>query len=262
MITFPSAKLNIGLRVTEKRPDGYHNLQTLFYQIPLHDSLEILPSEEGMLWDDSSDLPEDNLVIKAYRVVQKIYPTLPPVRIFLRKRIPMGSGLGGGSSDATATLLMLNSLLDLGMSDTTLHHLATGLGADCPFFLKNSPHIAEGIGDILEPFSLDLTGYYLTLVFPGIYISTKEAYTAVPVGQPKEDLRTSLNRPISEWKKWVKNDFEKNLFVAHPTLAEIKESLYASGAIYASMSGSGSAIYGLSHAPLNIDNYATKTLKL
>lgn len=262
MITFPPAKINIGLRVTGKRPDGYHDLQTLFVQVPLCDALEILPSDRGLLWDDMPDIPEDNLVVKAYRAVQTLYPDLPPVRFYLRKRIPTGAGLGGGSSDATATLVMLNDLFGLKMSADTLHHLAKGLGADCPFFLKDRPHIAEGIGDLLEPYPLDLSGYWLTLVFPGLHISTKEAYAHVPVGAPEEDLRLSLQRPITEWSEWVTNDFEKSLFPTYPILSDIKDSLYSAGAIYAAMSGSGSAIYGISRAPLTVSQYDTKTIPL
>ncbi len=262
MITFPPAKINIGLRVTGKRPDGYHDLQTLFVKIPLYDALEIIPSEQEMQWDGTAQIPEDNLVIKAYRAVQRYFPSLPAITVFLRKRIPMGSGLGGGSSDATATIKMLNSLFELGMDDRTMHTLASSIGADCPFFLKDSPHIGEGIGEILEPFPLDLTGYYLTLVFPGLHISTREAYAGVIIAQPDEDLRVSLRRPISEWKAWIHNDFEKSLFSTYPVLAEIKETLYEAGALFASLSGSGSAMYGISRTPLDIHNEKTKTIRL
>ena len=265
MITFPHAKINLGLRIVRKRPDGYHDLQTLFVPIPLCDVLEVLPSDHGILWDDGGfgeSTQEENLVMKAYRLLSEEVGGLPDVEVILRKKIPTGAGLGGGSSDASHMLLMLCSLFDLRVSDESLHAIARRLGADCPFFLKKGPQIAEGIGDILEPFPLDLKGLHLTLVFPGIHVSTKQAYAGVVPQVPEEDIRASLQRPMIEWRDTLVNDFEPSVFAAFPVLAEMKQSLYDHGAEYASMSGSGSTLFALSHQPIENLPYDFKTFIL
>lgn len=255
MITYPHAKLNLGLRIVRRRPDGYHDLRSLFVPIPLHDILEVLPSTKGMKWDDGGfgeSAPDDNLVMRAYRLLSREVGGLPDVHIILRKKIPTGAGLGGGSSDASHMLLMLRELFDLSVTDDQLHHLALQLGADCPFFLRQGAQMAEGIGDLLEPYAIDLSGLHLTLLFPGIHVSTKSAYAGVTPMTPDEDLRTTLQRPIKEWRGRLLNDFEPSVFSAFPILSELKEQLYASGAIYASMSGSGSTLYALSHHALDL----------
>lgn len=254
MITYPNAKINIGLNIVSKRPDGYHNLETVFYPIPLCDtlSLETLSTTES---DTAPYLfniegtpvdcpPEKNLVIKAYRLLQSEY-SLPAVQIQMRKDIPFGAGLGGGSSDAAFMLKMLNEHFSLGLTTERLEELAARLGADCAFFIQNRPTMAEGIGNIFTPVTLSLKGYTLVLVKPEIHISTQEAYAQVHPHEPEHRVYDAIRRPIETWKDTIVNDFEESLFPNHPELARIKQELYRQGAIYASMSGSGSSIYGI-----------------
>lgn len=261
MIVFPKAKINLGLRVLRKRADGYHDLQTLLYPIPLRDSLEILPSE-GMRYDFGTwgEPAEDNLVVRAYRMVQEVRPELPPVEIILRKMIPTGAGLGGGSSDATNMLMLLNREFDLGLSYHHLHPMATRLGADCPFFLRDEPQMAEGIGEILTPFAVDLKGKVLTLLLSDIHVSTAEAYGGVHPSEQGEDVAEALRLPIEQWRNRLVNDFEPHIFAHHPTLSEGKEALYQAGAIYAAMSGSGSTLFGISDQPLDIQGWNGRQL--
>ena len=262
MIAFPSAKINLGLRIVRKRPDGYHDLETAFVKIPLRDVLEVLPSDR-LLWDGAEVFPEDNLVAKAYRALQKLRPEIPPARFILRKKIPSGAGLGGGSSDASAALQLLNELFDLRLSAEELHRTARSLGADCPFFLRDEPQYAEGIGDLLTPINLPLAGLVLTLVYPKLFISTGEAYASVTPREPEEPLTRTLSRPIEEWRGTLRNDFEAALFPKYPVLSEIKETLYLKGALYASMSGSGSTMYALSRGELILPNdYNHQTFNL
>lgn len=257
MILFPCAKINLGLHITSKRADGYHNLQTLFYPISgLCDLLEIVPAE-GIgtpLWEGTPP-KEDNLITKAYRAVQRLKPNLPSVNMALRKNIPIGAGMGGGSSDATATVLALNKLFELQLSDLELRAITTSIGADCPFFLNNKPQIAEGIGEILTPYPLNLNGWFITLLFPNIQISTKEAYAKIKPKMPEEDIRQTLTRPIEEWKSYLTNDFEDPIFKQYPNLKELKEELYKEGATYASMSGSGSTIFAIGKKAFSLKHY-------
>lgn len=261
MIVFPKAKINLGLRVRRKRADGYHDLQTLLYPIPLRDSLEIIPSDR-LRYDFGSwgEPAEDNLVVSAYRMVQEVRPELPPVEIILRKKVPTGAGLGGGSSDATNMLLLLNRMFELGLSYDELHPIATRLGADCPFFLRDEPQLAEGIGEILTPFPVDLRGKVLTLLLSDIQVSTSEAYGGVQPSETGEDVAEALRLPIEQWRHKLVNDFEPHIFALHPILAEGKEALYKSGAIYAAMSGSGSTLFGISHQPLCIEGWNGRIL--
>ena len=260
MITFPNAKINLGLDVVSKRPDGYHNLETIFYPIPLEDVLEITPVDDG-------DAPEcdftmynavfegddnDNLVVKAYRILAADY-SLPKVKMSLYKNIPTGAGLGGGSADAAFALKMLNEIASLGLSDERLEEYAARIGADCAFFIRNTPAYATGIGNILTPTPCDICGYTLALVKPDIHISTKEAYSLVSPAAPEIPLTDIATLPIREWKGRMKNDFEKSVFAAHPSMEKIKEKLYSMGAIYASMSGSGSAFFGIFDKELPAD---------
>jgi 4-diphosphocytidyl-2-C-methyl-D-erythritol kinase len=247
MINFPNAKLNIGLNILRKRPDGFHDLASCFYPIPWCDALEVLPGEEVGFGQSGIPVPGEpatNLVLKAYHLLRQDH-ALPPVRLHLHKVIPIGAGLGGGSADGAFALKMLNDLFSLRLSDDALEAYARPLGSDCAFFVRNKPVFAHGKGDEFEPFSVDLTGYACVVVYPGIHITTGEAYRTVKPAAPATDLRESLQRGIRTWRETVKNDFEAALFPLYPVLGEIKERLYTEGALYASMTGSGSAVYGI-----------------
>lgn len=262
MIVYPNAKINIGLNVVEKRRDGYHNLETVFYPIPLQDALEIHnvenPNSEYELkvsGDPLDGTPEDNLVVRAFRLLKHDFPDkVKPVSIFLYKHIPTGAGLGGGSSDGAFMLKALNERFALGLSTAQLEQYAAQLGADCPFFIQNSPVFAEGIGNIFSPIDLSLSGLTLVLVKPDIFVSTKDAYHAVVPQKPEVSLRTLVQADVEEWAKGVHNDFERSVFRKYPEIAAIKDRLYDLGAKFAAMSGSGSAVYGLFAEPVeNVD---------
>lgn len=250
MSVFPNAKINIGLYVTERRADGYHNLETVFYPIKLSDSLSITPNglnrcyltTHGLYIDCSA---QDNLIIKTYLLFQERFH-IGGVNIDFQKNIPMGAGLGGGSSDATFTAKELNRIFQLGLTTEELRSLIKPLGADCPFFIDNRPSYAEGIGDILTPIELSLKGYYLLLVKPNVHVSTAEAYRNIRPQSSGIHLPTLLQQTaIEDWKQLVRNDFEASVFPVHPELAHIKQALYEQGAIYAAMSGSGSTLFGI-----------------
>ena len=254
MITFPNAKINLGLDVVEKRPDGYHNLETVFYPIPLHDILEITRSEEFSFTMYNAEFEgndSDNLVVKAYNLLAEEHE-MPKVKISLYKNIPTGAGMGGGSADAAFALKMLNEIAGLELGDEKLEEYAARLGADCAFFIKNKPAYATGIGNILTPVECDLAGYYVVVVKPDIHISTKEAYSLVNPMHPENALADIIRKPIEEWNGLIKNDFEKSVFAKYPSLRDIKGKLYESGAVYASMSGSGSAFFGIFRSECNI----------
>ena len=262
MITFPNAKINIGLQVTERRPDGYHNLDTVFYPIPINDALEVIVAEgvdydcrlhiSGITIDGETD---NNLVVRAYRLLATDY-TLPPVDIYLHKHIPTGAGLGGGSADASYMLRLLNDMFELGLSTKLLEAYATQLGADCPFFINNTPVYATGIGNEFHPIDLNLEGWYIVVVKPDVFVSTKEAYSMVKPEMPAITLDKKIAYPINDWQEAISNDFEKGIFALHPELADIKKKLYTLGAKYASMSGSGSALFGLFEAPIeNVEQH-------
>lgn len=248
---FPIAKINIGLYVTRRREDGYHDLETIFYPIPLHDNLSISPLKmsnapyqlqtAGHKIEGNSD---DNLIVKVYKQLAEEFD-LPPLNIYLYKRIPMGAGLGGGSSDAAAMIKLLNETFDLGLSTEDMERRVARLGADCAFFVQGKPAFATGIGDILSPIELSLSGMHLVLVKPDVFVSTKEAYGGIVPATPEHDLLEAIKAPITEWRHTVSNDFEKNVFRLHPEIAAIKQTLYDMGAVYASMSGSGSTVFGL-----------------
>ena len=248
---FPIAKINIGLYVTRRREDGYHDLETIFYPIPLHDNLSISPLKmsnapyqlqtAGHKIEGNSD---DNLIVKVYKQLAEEFD-LPPLDIYLYKRIPMGAGLGGGSSDAAAMIKLLNETFDLGLSTEDMERRVARLGADCAFFVQGKPAFATGIGDILSPIELSLSGMHLVLVKPDIFVSTKEAYGDIVPATPEHDLLKAIKAPITDWRHTVSNNFEKNVFRLHPEIAAIKQTLYDMGAVYASMSGSGSTVFGL-----------------
>ena len=251
MITFPNAKINLGLSITEKRPDGYHNLETVFYPVALEDALEIRTNPEAQqkftLHQHGMEIagnPENNLVVKAYLLLDKEFH-LPPVEIHLYKHIPSGAGLGGGSSDAAFMLKLLNEHYNLQLSDNQLEDYAATLGADCAFFIKNTPTYAEGIGNIFSPIELSLKGYRIMIVKPDVFVSTREAFANIRPHRPEYPVREVIRRPVAEWKDTLINDFEASVFPQYPVIGEIKEELYHQGAIYASMSGSGSSVFGL-----------------
>lgn len=250
MIVYPNAKINLGLNIVGKRPDGYHNIETVFYPIGLCDVLEVQTSDTCTDYSFSSSGivvdgdPEDNLIVKAYRLLRSQYE-FPPVDISFIKQIPFGAGLGGGSSDAAFMLRVLNELYSLKLTPRRLELLAAKLGADCPVFIKNKPVYATGIGNEFTPVKLSLKGYYLVLVKPDIHVSTPEAYSLVKPSVPETSLFDAIHAPVEEWRNSVKNDFEVSVFTRYPQIADIKQKLYDTGAIYASMSGSGSSVYGI-----------------
>ena len=247
MICFPNAKINLGLHVTGKRPDGYHTIETIFYPIPLTDALEAVKSEKTSFNQTGIKLessPENNLVMKAYNLMSEKYK-IPPLDIYLKKAIPSGAGLGGGSADAAFTLKLINDLCECGIENIELEKMATSIGADCPFFIKNKPVIATGTGNIFKPSDISLKGYAICVVKPPVGVSTKEAYSNIKPQEPKFSLDKLSSFPIAEWKNMLKNDFEPSVFEKYPVIGEIKDKLYSLGAEYAAMSGSGSAVFGL-----------------
>ena len=252
MKSHPNCKINLGLHVVGKRPDGYHNLETVF--LPVHDlcdELEITPAEgsatvvrqEGIMLDNA---PDDNLCMRAYRLLQDEFD-IPPVEIMLRKNIPFGAGLGGGSSDAAFTLKMLNDMFSLGLSVGDLEQRAARIGADCAFFIQNHPAYATGIGDQLEPVDLDLSAYRIVIELPpNEHVSTREAYAGLHLQSGnRPDLRQVVRQPVTQWRDIIVNDFEFSVFPAHPAIATLKDDMYRRGACYASMTGSGAAVFGL-----------------
>lgn len=257
MITFPCAKINLGLNIVSKRPDGYHNLETVFYPIPLTDALEIKYMDEKFPSESPCDLKitgndvdcneEDNLVIKAYQLLAADFQ-LPRVHAHLVKRIPTQAGLGGGSSDAAYMIRLLDERFRLNIGIPEMERYAAKLGADCAFFITADPSYAEGIGDVLMPVDVPgagLGGYYLAVVKPSVAVSTRDAYAAIVPKTPAKCCRDIVRQPIETWKDELVNNFEAPIFAMHPELAAIKQSLYDAGAVYAAMSGSGSALFGI-----------------
>lgn len=249
MIRFANAKINLGLNILRKRSDGYHDIETVFYPIPLNDIIEVVPSKskETILSVSGRkiDCPQEkNLVMKAYNALHAKYD-LPPVDIYLHKIIPDGAGLGGGSSDASNLLTALNDLFKINAGQSELAAIASGIGADCPFFIYNTPLLAKGKGDIFENTDITLKGKFMLLIKPDISVPTALAYSKVIPDNNNPELKDIIKLPLSEWKNMVKNDFEKSVFDTYPELKGIKDSLYESGAIYSSMSGSGSSIFGI-----------------
>ncbi len=247
MIFFANAKINLGLQVLRKREDNYHEISSLMYPIPYTDVLEILPSEQfdfEVVGKEIEGDIESNLVVKAYRLMEAKYE-FPCVRIILQKNIAMGAGLGGGSSDASFVLKSLNEMFELGATDTELKEMAAQLGSDCPFFIENTPQIASGTGTTLSSFDLDLKGMYLHLVCPSVHVSTQDAYAGIVPENKAFDYSTLKSIDFNFWRKNLCNDFEKSVFAKFPELKEIKNRFIENGAEYASMSGSGSSIFGL-----------------
>lgn len=269
MIVYPIAKINLGLLVTEKRPDGFHNIETVFYPVPIQDALEVVKSDTFSIAITGIDLKEDfekNLVVKAYQLLQSDFQ-LPPVKIHLHKNIPVGAGLGGGSSDAAYMLLLLNELFQLKLSEEQLLAYALQLGSDCPFFIQQKPAFARGRGELLEEVQVNLSDYYLAVVKPPIHISTPEAYKNIVPGMSRMSLKALIQFSVSKWKGNLQNQFEQVVFEKHPEVKSIKEKLYQLGATFALMSGSGSAVYGLfrsekknlaAHFPDNCEVFSQK----
>ncbi len=247
MIGFPNAKINIGLNVVEKRSDGFHNLETIFYPVNIFDSIEILDSPELQFQSYHLNIPGEslnNLCVRAYQLLASEF-AIPPVQIHLLKNIPFGAGLGGGSADAAWVLKMLNEKFELNISLKKLEELAAELGSDCAFFIRNSAQFASGRGEILEPIDLDLQKYTFALIKPNFGISTKEAFSGLQPKPSQQNLKELVKLPIEDWRGVLKNDFEDCLFPKFPVLEKIKRELYDRGALYASMSGSGSTLYGI-----------------
>ena len=254
MINFQIAKINLGLNVVSKREDGYHNLETVFYPVPIKDALEVLPMHEGFPSDVRCDLKvtnlfidgdeQKNLVVKAYNMIAQDYD-LPRVHVHLYKHIPTQAGMGGGSSNCAYMIRLLNEMFSLGMSDEKMIGYAARLGADCAFFIKAQPAYAEGIGEKLQPISIDLSGCKMLVVRPNIPVSTKEAFSLITPQVPKKNCLDIVRQPIETWKDELVNDFERSVFAIHPEIGRLKEMMYEQGAVYAAMSGSGSSVFGL-----------------
>lgn len=270
MIVFPNAKINLGLRITSKRIDGYHNLDTVFYPINLNDALEIIthhdPSANGVTFTSSGlnipGSPNSNLCKKAYELLKEKFPELPAVQMHLHKNIPMGAGLGGGSADGAFTLQLLNHKFKLNLHEDELIELALALGSDCPFFIKNIPVHATGRGEIMKPTNVDLSHKKIALVLPGIHVGTPIAFKDCPIEPNAIACNTITQQPIEEWKDRLINDFEQTVFPIYPALKKIKEQLYDAGAIYASMSGTGSTIFGIfDHMP-DLENTFNQDYKI
>jgi len=245
MVLFPHAKINIGLFITKKREDGFHDLETCFFPVPWTDVLEIMPSEEFSFSSSGLEIAgaiENNLCYRAYELLRQEH-SFPPVHIHLHKIIPMGAGLGGGSSDAAFTLMGLRDLFQLPLTNDDLQPYAAQLGSDCAFFLSKQAAFGKGKGDVLSPINASLQGKFLVLLYPAVGISTAEAYAGVKPEKAPVDLRKAILK--ENWKETISNDFEKSIFPQHPLLASLKEEMYSLGASYAAMSGSGSTIFGI-----------------
>lgn len=263
MIAFANAKINIGLHILEKLPSGYHNIETLMVPIKWHDVLEIVKSDKFELHISGKPVDahaKDNLITKAVRLIENEYK-ISPVKIYLHKILPMGAGIGGGSSDAAFTIILLNKIFELQLSDEEMMKIASRLGSDCPFFIKNKPCIASGTGVVLEEYDINFDDYKLIIINPKIHISTAEAYASVTPDNNRQSLKDLLKKPIEQWRDLIVNDFQKTLFVKYPLLKQIETELYSQGAIYASMTGSGSVMYGIfekSAKPIFSEQYTTQ----
>jgi 4-diphosphocytidyl-2-C-methyl-D-erythritol kinase len=262
MVVFPNAKINLGLRVVAKRSDGYHDLDTVFYPIPLTDILELITNKESnqpefSFASSGLTIPggrDQNLCYKAYQLLKKDHPGLPPIKVHLHKQIPMGAGLGGGSSDGAFMLTLLNEQYGLQLSNEQLKEYALQLGSDCPFFINNQPCAATGRGEIMKNIEISLKGYHLVLVCPGIHVSTKEAFQNIVPHVANPTCEEAVMQPLNEWKNTLINDFETPVFSLYPAIGQIKKKLYENGAAYASMTGTGSTVYGIFDQAPTLDN--------
>lgn len=268
MITFPIAKINLGLNVVEKRADGYHNLETVFYPVPIKDALEVYEMDTAFPSDTDCDLKvtniaiegdeQRNLVVRAYQLLKEDFPSMPRVHIHLYKDIPTQAGMGGGSSDCAYMISLLNRMFTLGLSEQQMISYAARLGADCAFFISGKPCYAEGIGEKLYPINFSLSGWHLAIVRPAIPVSTKEAFSLITPQRPAQNCRDIVLQPVETWRGRLTNDFEKSVFALHPELGAVKDRLYEMGAVYAAMSGSGSSIFGLFHQSISLEDFQTE----
>ncbi|MBO6033867.1 MAG: 4-(cytidine 5'-diphospho)-2-C-methyl-D-erythritol kinase [Prevotella sp.] len=268
MITFPIAKINLGLNVVEKRPDGYHNLETVFYPVNIQDALEVYEMDEAFPSPYDCDLKvtnihiegdeQRNLVVRAYQLLKQDFPTLPRLHAHLYKGIPTQAGMGGGSSDCGYMITLLNQMFHLGLSEAQMIAYAARLGADCAFFIQSQPAYAEGIGEILTPIALDLKGWYIAIVRPAIPVSTKEAFSLITPHHPAKNCRDIVMQPVETWREELTNDFEHSVFTLHPEIGAIKQRLYDLGAVYAAMSGSGSSLFGLFREPVDLSEFSAE----
>lgn len=258
MLVFPNCKINLGLHILAKREDGFHDLETVFYPVPFTDALELIPRTTN-----NTDIaftgtglavagdPDDNLCCQAFHLLKKDFPGLPGVKIHLHKAIPLGAGLGGGSADASFMLQLLNDRFDLGIPQPALMNYALQLGSDCPFFLINKPCLAAGRGEVLEEVAITLSSYKIVLINPGIHINTGWAFSNTSPALPGKPVKEIIRQPLETWRAELSNDFETPVFSAHREIKEIKEALYNQGALYASLSGSGSTVYGIFDTSFN-----------
>lgn len=265
MLTKPICKINLGLNVVERRPDGYHNLETVFYPVPICDTLEVFEMDDAFPSPYNCDLKvtnitidgdeQKNLVVRAYNLLKQDFPSLPRIHAHLYKDIPTQAGMGGGSSDCGFMITLLNEQFHLGLSNEQMIRYAARLGADCAFFILNKPCYAEGIGERLEPIDLDLSGWYLAVVRPDIPVPTKEAFSLITPQHPAKNCRDIVMQPVETWRDGLTNDFEKSVFALHPEIGDIKDRLYDLGATYAAMSGSGSSLFGLFRQTVSLDEF-------
>lgn len=259
MVLFPNCKINLGLKILRRREDGYHDLETVFYPLPLKDALEVIRADRLQFTATGIPVPGDpatNLCLKAYHLLKNDFPDLPPVYIHLHKHIPMGAGLGGGSSDGAAILLLLNKQFHLQLDTPTLLSYAARLGSDCPFFIINKPCWGRGRGEQLEPVELDLSAYSIIVVHPGIHISTAQAFSLCRPDAEGKPVRRVVGQDIHTWAAELVNDFEEPVFSLYPALGTIKRQLYEAGALYASLTGSGSSLFGIFEKGRSIDTRA------
>ena len=265
MLTKPICKINLGLNVVERRPDGYHNLETVFYPVPICDTLEVFEMDDAFPSPYNCDLKvtnitidgdeQKNLVVRAYNLLKQDFPSLPRIHAHLYKDIPTQAGMGGGSSDCGFMITLLNEQFHLGLSNEQMIRYAARLGADCAFFILNKPCYAEGIGERLEPIDLDLSGWYLAVVRPANPVPTKEAFSLITPQHPAKNCRDIVMQPVETWRDGLTNDFEKSVFALHPEIGDIKDRLYDLGATYAAMSGSGSSLFGLFRQTVSLDEF-------
>lgn len=265
MITFPIAKINLGLNVVERRPDGYHNLETVFYPVNIKDALELTMMNTKFPSPVDCDIKvtnlnvegdeQRNLVVRAYQLLKRDFPQMPRVHAHLYKCIPTQAGMGGGSSDCAYTIRLLNEMFTLGLTEQRMIDYAAQLGADCAFFILSRPSYAVGIGERLVPVSLDLSSYYIGVVRPDIPVSTREAFSLIKPAKPAKCCRDVVMQPIETWRDELTNDFEQSVFALHPEIGAIKQQLYDLGAVYAAMSGSGSSVFGIFQEPIEISQH-------
>lgn len=265
MIVFPIAKINLGLNVVERRSDGYHNLETVFYPVHIKDALELTTMDERFPSEFDCDIKvtnlsvegdeQRNLVVRAYKMLKQDFPTLPRIHTHLYKGIPTQAGMGGGSSDCAYTIIALNAMFALGLSEQQMIDYSSRLGADCAFFILSHPAYAEGIGEQLQPISLDLSSYFIAVVRPDIPVSTREAFSLIKPAMPQKNCRDVVMQPIETWREDLRNDFEQSVFTLYPEIGAIKKRLYDLGAVYAAMSGSGSSVFGLFHKEIKIGEH-------